>query len=49
MISSEAVLFTEQINGGKIDQAQQIVLTLELMRDVARRIRAIEEWMHGAG
>lgn len=49
MISSEAVLFAEQINGGKIDQSQQIVLTLELMRDVARRIRAIEEWINGVG
>lgn len=42
MISAEAQQFNEQVNGGKTAPELEIVMTVELMKDIVRRIRRLE-------
>lgn len=46
LISAEAVQFSEQVRNGQVDPDKQVVLTLELMKDIARRIRHLEHRLY---
>lgn len=46
VISAEAVQFSEQVRNGAVDPDKEITLTLELIKDIARRIKELEYRMY---
>jgi len=42
MIAAEAQQFAEQVSDGQVSDEHQIVMTVELMKDIARRVRRLE-------